>query len=362
MFKISLDKAYKFSQIILFSILIGYALILLIQYFAGIIGLLIAAGLIAFLSHEMITPLVRKGVSVNGAMAIVYTAIVSTIVLTLILMIPVLVDQVTDFISTLPQTVKSLEATAESFIKPLEKYGFNPDLQKISARILESVQASFIRATSNFPNILINGFSFFISAIIVIVISIYLVKDFDEMWAKFLKKTGPHSARWEYVRLELTRSLRGFVKGQLFSGMYMLVTTTIIYLLIGLKFGVVAGVTLGLLETIPYFGAFIGMLPVAFLALSQSFTMFLLAIGLTIVVQQIKDNVLYPRWMSDSIGIHPLGVFLSILIGSKIAGILGIFLAIPIAGLVQAIIRVIFSEEDFEPIVEEALSHDNHLL
>lgn len=354
MFKFNLDKTSKMTQIILFSILIGYCLILVVQYFSGIIGLLIIAGLIAFLSREMITPMTRRGFSVNGAMAIVYTAIISTIILSLIIMMPVIIDQFTELIASLPQTIKSIETTIESFLKPLQKFGFHLDLQRMGNRVLEGIQAGIVRQTQNFPNLIINSFSIFIDVIIALVIAIYLVKDFDGMWEKFLKKTGVQAPRWEYIRLELTRSLRGFVKGQLFSGIYMMITTTIIYLIIGLKFGVVAGATLGLLETIPYFGAFIGMVPVALLALSQSFTMFLLAIGLTIVVQQIKDNVLYPRWMSDSIGIHPLAVFLSILIGGKIAGIIGIFLAIPIAGLVQAVIRVIFSEEDFTPIVEEA--------
>ncbi|MBC7474418.1 MAG: AI-2E family transporter, partial [Candidatus Sericytochromatia bacterium] len=105
----------------------------------------------------------------------------------------------------------------------------------------------------------------------------------------------------------------------------------------------VAGVILGLLEVIPYFGAFIGMALVSALALSQSFNMFIIALVLTVIIQQIKDNILLPKWLNESIGIHPLGVFISILIGGRVAGFMGIFLAIPLAGLVQALIRVIFS-------------------
>lgn len=359
MFKFNVDKASKIAQVILFSILIGYFVLMLIQYFAGIIALLVSAGFIAFLSSEMIKPMVRRGFSVNGSMAIVYTAIVCTFILSFIIMIPLIIEQGTELIGSMPQTITNIEKTIEGSFSPFEKYGWKVDFNKITILMQDRIQAGLLRATTNFPNIIIDSFSIIISIVIAIVIAIYLVKDFDKMWASFIKKTGHNSARWEYVRLELTKSLRGFVKGQLYSGGYMMVTTTIIYILVGLKFGIIAGATLGIMETIPYFGAFIGMIPVALLALSQSFTMFLTVMVLTIITQQIKDNVLYPRWMGDSIGIHPLGVFLSILIGGKVAGILGIFLAIPIAGLVQAVIRVMFSDEDFQPIVDEALSNEN---
>lgn len=359
MFKFNIDKASKLTQIILFSILIGYFVLMVIQYFAGIIALLVSAGFIAFLSSEMIKPMVKRGLSVNGSMAIVYTAIISTFILSFIIMIPLLIEQGTELIGSIPQTISSIENTIEGFFSPFEKYGWKVDFNKLAILMQDRIQAGILRATTNFPNIIIDSFSIIISIVISIVIAIYLVKDFDRMWASFIKKTGKNSARWEYVRLELTKSLRGFVKGQIYSGAYMMAATTVIYLLVGLRFGLVASFTLGIMETIPYFGAFIGMIPVALLALSQNFTMFVVVMVLTLIAQQIKDNILYPRWMGDSIGIHPLGVFLSILIGGKVAGILGIFLAIPIAGLIQAVMRVIFSDEDFQPIVDEAMSNEN---
>jgi predicted PurR-regulated permease PerM len=132
----------------------------------------------------------------------------------------------------------------------------------------------------------------------------------------------------------------------------MMFSTIIVYTLIGLNYGIVAGVVLGTMEIVPYFGTFIGYLPVIFLSLSQGLTMFLLTVTLTIIIQQIKDNILVPKVVGESIGIHPLGIFISILIGAKVAGILGIFLAIPVAGVVQALINVLFTK-DFHPEISE---------
>lgn len=343
MTRFNLEKALQIVQFIFFCCLIFYFILMTVQYFSGVLALLISAGLIAFLSHEMITPMVKRGFSVNGAMAIVYVSIICTIILAVILMFPVLADQASELVKNIPQTVNSIGDTVTSFFKPLSKVGLHINLQKFNGKVIDYIQSGFFKITENFPSFLINSFSFLIDAIIVVVISIYLVKDFDEMWISFLDKTGIHSPKWEYLRLELTKSLRGFVKGQLFSGIYMLIATSTAYTFIGLKFGLIAGVILGSLEVIPYFGAFIGMILVSALALSQSLTMFLLALVLTVIIQQIKDNILLPRWLSDSIGIHPLAVFISILVGGKVAGVMGIFLAIPAAGLVQALIRVMFS-------------------
>ncbi|MBC7473778.1 MAG: AI-2E family transporter [Candidatus Sericytochromatia bacterium] len=330
-------------QIIVFSLVIAYFALMLAQYFSGILALLISAGLIAFLSHEMITPMVKRGFSVNGAMAIVYVTIISAVILAIVLMFPVLFEQATQLANNLPDSINNLQKTGEKLLKPLSSIGIHVNLESFSSKITDYLQKILLRVTENFPVMVLNGFSIFLDSIIAIVIAIYLVKDFESMWRVFLSKTGNHAVNWEYIRQELTKSLRGFVKGQLFSGLYMLVATSTAYTLIGLKFGLVAGVILGLLEVIPYFGAFIGMALVSALALSQSFNMFIIALVLTVIIQQIKDNILLPKWLNESIGIHPLGVFISILIGGRVAGFMGIFLAIPLAGLVQALIRVIFS-------------------
>ena len=118
--------------------------------------------------------------------------------------------------------------------------------------------------------------------------------------------------------------------------------TLAILVLLGVPFAGVLAVLSGLTMIIPFFGPIIAEIPVLAVTLLGAPDVFIWVLVLTIALQQVVLNVLGPRIMSNAIGIHPIFVFLALLIGSRIAGFWGVFLAMPVAGIINTFVRYAF--------------------
>jgi len=112
--------------------------------------------------------------------------------------------------------------------------------------------------------------------------------------------------------------------------------------MLGVPFAGVLAVLSGLAMLIPFFGPIIAEIPVVVVALLGAPDVFLWVLVLTIALQQVVLNVIGPRIMSSAIGIHPIFVFLALLLGSRIAGFWGVFLAMPVAGIFNTFLRYVF--------------------
>lgn len=175
--------------------------------------------------------------------------------------------------------------------------------------------------------------------LIVFFLSIYMVLDRDVVLA-FLFRIVPPSYSEEARLLEtsVSRSFGGFLRGQALMGFVYFLIALGTSLLLGLPLAALTSVTAGFLQMIPFFGPFISWAPPVIVALvlqpeSVVPTIILMAAGWIVVM-----NVLQPRIMQGAVGIHPIVVLGSVLIGGRIAGIPGAIFGIPIAAVVSAFV------------------------
>lgn len=177
-----------------------------------------------------------------------------------------------------------------------------------------------------------------------LVVSVYLLKDKDfflRLWRKALHLMLPMKAN--AVVTETLSDINGvvsqFVRGQLLDALIIAVLSSVGLSLIGLDFAVFIGCFCGLCNIIPYFGPIISTVPAALVGLlTGGVTQGLLAILVLIVIQQIDANVIYPRVVGGSIGLHPLFVLISVTVGGYYGGILGMILAVPTAAIIKVFI------------------------
>lgn len=97
---------------------------------------------------------------------------------------------------------------------------------------------------------------------------------------------------------------------------------------------------LGFVNLIPGIGAILGISIVSLIVLSQSVWLALKVLGVCFVLQQIQDNLIAPKVMQDAVNINPVVTFLAILVGARVAGIVGVFLAIPITGVIVSFFEI----------------------
>ena len=176
------------------------------------------------------------------------------------------------------------------------------------------------------------------------IVSIYLMKDKDfflSIWRKFLHLVLPQRANAAVTETlnEVNGVLSQFVRGALLDAVFVAILSSIGLSIVGLDFAVFIGVFAGIANVIPYFGPLIGMIH-AFLIgwLTSDFVHGVLAVLVLVIVQQIDSNIIYPKVVGSSTGLHPLAVLLAVSVFGYFGGIIGMILAVPIAGILQVFI------------------------
>jgi predicted PurR-regulated permease PerM len=152
--------------------------------------------------------------------------------------------------------------------------------------------------------------------------------------------------------LTFQQSFLGFIRGQLLLMLFLSSTSFLIFTLLGVNYSLILAVIIGLIDAIPGIGATLGVLLVTLLAFtSQGGAIALKVVIASILLQQIQDNIVRPKVMGNALELNPVLLFLALFIGERVAGLLGVFLSIPIAGMIAIWIRLV--REETTPFLEE---------
>ena len=200
-----------------------------------------------------------------------------------------------------------------------------------------SVEAA-VTFLSGFGNAMLH---FFIG----LVASVYLLKDRDffyMLWERLLSvllTQRAHGLLNENLS-EINQVLSTFVKGAMIDSLIIAFLSSVVLTALQVDYAVIIGLLDGVLNIIPYFGPFFGMLPAfAVAAVTAGPLHGMFAVFGLFVVQQIDANYIYPKVVGGSTGLHPLFVLLSVSLFGSFFGIGGMLLAVPIAGIVQIFIK-----------------------
>jgi predicted PurR-regulated permease PerM len=137
---------------------------------------------------------------------------------------------------------------------------------------------------------------------------------------------------------ELDGVIGGFIRGQLIDGAIVGVMIFVMLMATHVPYALLIGIAAGILNFIPYAGAVIGFVPSVILALAYNGPGNALLVALLFaVIQQIDGNFVAPKVLKDNVGLSPLYIILSILVGSELFGLIGTFLAVPIAAMLRVL-------------------------
>jgi predicted PurR-regulated permease PerM len=181
-----------------------------------------------------------------------------------------------------------------------------------------------------------------------VVICLYMVIDGEKLWAMSLKMI-PAASRDRFAAT-FQLSFQGFIWGTIVLMLYYSSSSLLLFFLVGIQNALILAVILGLLDAIPGIGAVLGIVVVTILVLfSQGTTAALVVFGITLLLEQLQENYVRPKVMKDELSINPVILFLSLFIGQRVAGLLGIFLAVPITGMIVAWMRSLETEQTLPP-------------
>lgn len=305
----------------------GWAIIQLLAYFEVLVVVFVTATILAFLLNHPATWLSRWMPQGVAAIAVFLTCFGGVVGLSLTLGMAVLsqgqqmLDSAQDFSASVAPWISTVERILQTWNLPVDLQGIEPQLQNQAVTILTTGLGLLQSTLSNL-----------VLAILIAVVTLFMMLDGAKIWWWLLNHLPiRHKVRFNTV---IQHNLLVFFWGRLLLGVFTIVSTFIVFLVLGVPFPLVLAMISGLFNLIPGIGATLGIGMVALLLLSQSVWLAAQAVVVCITVEQIEENLLLPYIMKDSLDINPVVMFFALIVGATVAGVLGLFLAVPVAGVV----------------------------
>lgn len=329
-------KKIVFTLLVVVLIVIVYNLLKGPSKVAPLLLLVFYSIVLSYLLNPLVNIIEKRGIKRVYSILLIYFLSLSLMVLAIISIVPKLSSEFENLIKLLPTYFNRIY---DYFNKSFLKYSKHldklpPEFQAIKEIFLEKlmdIQASILDFLKNITNSIIGVFSKAVSFIIVPILTFYFLKDKD-YFKKKITLLIPKKQRNDVLQIgrEVDKVLGRFIRGQLIVCSFVGVSTTIVLLIIGVDFAIIIGLIAGIADIIPYFGPIIGIFPAIIFALLKSPMKALWVIISFIIIQQLESNVIAPKIVGESVGVHPVVIMLALLIGGSYFGVIGMIFAIPV--------------------------------
>lgn len=333
-FDISLTTFLK-----VFAIVVGLLFLYLIR---DLLLMIVVAVVIASAIDSGVDWLQKKRVPRWLSVIFIFAMILGAAALIVSLLIPPIVEQTQQLITVLPEYVRTIVdkvSVARDFIG---QETFDNMFSSLST-VGSSVEGESFSVFGTISGIL--GVIF--SIVIVFVLSFYFTVQENSL-KKFIRSLVPikHRPYIDNLVGRIQKQIGYWLRGQIILGLVVGIMLYIGLSLLGVKYALILAILGGLLEIVPYLGPIISAVPAVFLAFTQRPILALFVLILYIAVQQLENHILVPKVMQRVVGLNPLITIIVILVGVKVAGILGGVLAVPIATAIQVFLSDIFKAKD----------------
>jgi predicted PurR-regulated permease PerM len=336
----------QFERNIVFWVATLVVLVALLWLLSPILLPFVLGMAIAYLLDPLVKQLAKRGMSrlvaallILGTFALAFALLVLTIV-------PILAAQFSGFIENAPSYVLRLQALVSDPSHPWIKQMIGDNLVGTDKSVGDLMNQAMGYLSGLLASLWARGralISIFSLLIITPVVAFYLICDWDRMVSS-VDHLIPVPLRETVRRLgrEIDTTISAYVRGQsgvcLILGSYYAVALT----LAGLSFGLLIGVVSGLISFIPYVGsltAFVLSLAVAVAQFFPDWSRILVVAGIVLFGQFLEGNVLAPKLVGHSIGLHPVWLMFALFAFGYLFGFVGLLLAVPLAAAAGVLIR-----------------------
>jgi predicted PurR-regulated permease PerM len=259
------------------------------------------------------------------------------------LFIPTLVNEVRGFAEALPGYVNDVSAGRGPLGRLADRYELE---QRVRDAIDRSGGASQLLGLSGTAIAVTKGVLTFIVAIVTIAFMTFFMLLEGPAWMNRFYALLPDRSRdrWRAIGHDIYRTVGGYVTGNLLISLIAGISSTLVLLVMGVPYAVALGVLVAILDLIPLAGATLAAIIVGTVAFIHSIPAGIVVIVFFIVYQQIENHLLQPLVYSRTVQLSPLAILIAVLLGAKLAGILGALAAIPIAGAIQVLLLAWLAE------------------
>lgn len=303
---------------------------------------LLAALVIAYLLEGAVFKLQKKKMTRFWAVNLVYLMFVAFMMFILFVLLPILYRQVSQFFQEVPDMISNGQAL---LLRLPEQYPELISAEYISELIL-TIQGGFSELGQNVLSVSVASIPAIITILVYLILVPLMIFFFLKDKAMILEWMGRFLPKERQLVNEIWTEMDGqignYVRGKSNEIIIVGGVSYIVFVILGLNYASLLGMIVGLSVLIPYIGAAVVTLPIAFVAyfqwgLNPDFVWVMICYG---VIQFLDGNVLVPVLFSEAVNLHPVAIIVAILVFGGLWGFWGVFFAIPLATLVKALINV----------------------
>ncbi|HEY8193012.1 MAG TPA: AI-2E family transporter [Gaiellaceae bacterium] len=321
------------------GITFGFLLLLYLTWVARqVLTWMLVALFLALALNPAVDFFQRRGLKRRGAAAAVtFLLAIGAIVALFSLFVPTLVNEARGFADALPGYINDVSSGRGPLGRLSEKY-------EIEERVREAVKngggAEKLLGVSGTALAVTKSVLTFVVAVVTITFMTFFMLLEGPAWMSRFYSLVPETSRgrWEKVGNQIYRTIGGYVTGNLLISVVAGIASTIVLLILGVPYAVALGLLVAILDLIPLAGATLAAIIVTTVAFIHGIPAGIIVLVFFVVYQQLENHVLQPLVYSRTVQLSPLAILIAVLIGAKIAGVLGALAAIPVAGAIQVLL------------------------
>ena len=314
--------------------------IIVLYLLRDFLGAFVLGAAIAFLIQPAIARLVALGVPRVLAIVIIFLVIIAVLAGLVLLIVPLVVSEV----GQLQRQAPALAAAAQDRINslqgsPIQIFGIDVDIKGTTATISSHLREYLLGQAGNAVTIGVSALTTLLQLVLMFIVAFLLALD-AAAFRRVLRRLVPNDYRTDFDQIwrKVRKMLYAYVRGQLIIAGLIGILSGIACLALGLPDAIALGMLAGVTALIPYLGPFIGAIPAILVGLAASPVKALLVAAIYFLISNVILNFVYPKVMGDAVRLSPILVIVAFIAGFSWAGILGMFVAVPLA----ATLRILF--------------------
>jgi predicted PurR-regulated permease PerM len=319
-------------------VLNGWAIAAIFNYFHSLIVILVGASVLAFLLSYPVSWMENHGAKREQVAILVFLLALSILLALGVTLFPLALTQAQQLVARLPELIDSGRSQLMFLNEKAEGAGLPINLDALAAQINDRVKGQLQAIAGQVLNLAVITVTSLLDFLLTMVLTFYLLQHGGELWQSLVewlpsKFRNPFS---QTVRL----SFQNFFITQLILSTCMASALIPTFLWLKVPFGLLFGLTIGIMALIP-FGGSVGIALTTTLVSLQDVSMGVRVLIAAIIVQQILENLIAPRILGSFTGLNPVWILISVLTGARVGGLLGVIVAVPCAVVIKSIINAI---------------------
>lgn len=331
-----LPRAWIWGLLFPLVVLNSWLLLLVFEYFRSLITVFVTATVLSFLLDYPVHFLRHYGVKRQQAVVLVLCLFLLILVVLAVTLAPIILGQLNELVTRLPSWINSGAEQFETLHNWAKNRNLPIDLRGFAKQISERFSTQLQSIIGQILTVVVGAAGSLLDVMITVVLTFYLLLHGQRLWDGLFQWFPPKLG--SQIRESLRRNFQNYFIGQATLATFMGLSMTVAFLILQVPFGLLFGLAVGIMTLIPL-GAGLSISIVSLLMALNNFWLGMKVLAVATVIDQVIENGIAPRLLGGFTGLNPVWIFISLLIATKVGGLIGLLVAVPIAGFIKSTVE-----------------------